>query len=50
VLGGLVAGAIRRLGDIATQLMKTLADIRDAKDLMIDSRLPGGQWPQAVNL
>jgi hypothetical protein len=30
--------------------MGTLASVRDAKGLMNDPRLPGGQWPQAVNL
>lgn len=49
-LGGLVSDAIKHLGDIAKQLMETLTNIRNAKGLMIDSRLPGGQWPQAVNL
>lgn len=49
-IGGLVSNAIKHLGDIAKQLMDTLANIRDAKSMMIDSRLPGGQWPQAVNL
>ncbi len=49
-LGGLVTNAIKRLGDIAKRLMETLTNIRDAKGLMNDSRLPGGQWPQAVNL
>jgi len=49
-IGGLVTGAIKRLGAIANQVMDTLGNIRDAKSLMVDSRLPGGQWPQAVNL
>jgi hypothetical protein len=49
-IGGLVTDAIKRLGAIANQVMDTLSNIRDAKSLMVDSRLPGGQWPQAVNL
>lgn len=49
-IGGLVTDAINRLGAIANQLMETVSSIRDAKGLMVDSRLPGGQWPQAVNL
>jgi hypothetical protein len=49
-LGKLVTDAIKHLGDIAKQLMETLSNIRDAKSLTIDDRLPGGQWPQAVNL
>ncbi|MBE1502644.1 hypothetical protein H4696_009744 [Amycolatopsis lexingtonensis] len=31
-------------------VMDTLGNIRDAKSLAVGSRLPGGQWPQAVNL
>ncbi|MGW4523715.1 hypothetical protein [Amycolatopsis sp. NPDC004378] len=49
-IGGLVTDAVKRLGAIANQVMDTLSSIRDAKSLMVDSRLPGGQWPQAVNL
>ncbi|MEV6873893.1 hypothetical protein [Amycolatopsis sp. NPDC051128] len=49
-LGGLVTNSIGRLADIANLLMQTVGSIRDAKGLMNDSRLPGGQWPQAVNL
>jgi hypothetical protein len=29
---------------------QTVGSIRDAKGMMNDPRLPGGQWPQAVNL
>lgn len=49
-IGELVTGAINRLADIANRLMETVGDIRDARGLMNDPRLPGGQWPQAVNL
>jgi hypothetical protein len=49
-IGGLVTNGITRLAEIANRLMGTLASIRDAKGLMNDPRLPGGQWPQAVNL
>jgi hypothetical protein len=49
-IGGLVTGGINRLAKIATRLMDTLANVRDAKGLMNDPRLPGGTWPQAVNL
>ncbi|MFF4595230.1 hypothetical protein [Amycolatopsis sp. NPDC001319] len=49
-IGGLVTNAINRLADIANQIMETVGSIRDAKGLMNDSRLPGAQWPQAVNL
>ncbi|MEU4247758.1 hypothetical protein AB0F15_10135 [Amycolatopsis sp. NPDC026612] len=49
-IGGLVTNGINRLAEIATRLMGTLAGVRDAKGLMNDPRLPGGQWPQAVNL
>lgn len=49
-VGGIVTAGINRLGEIATRLMQTLDQIRNAKSLMNDPRLPGGQWPQAVNL
>jgi phage-related minor tail protein len=49
-LGGLVTNAINRLADIANRLMETFSNIRDAKGMMNDSRLPNGQWPQAVDL
>ncbi|MET8848507.1 hypothetical protein [Amycolatopsis sp. NPDC004625] len=49
-IGGLVTGGINRLAEIATKLMETLTIVRDAKGLMNDPRLPGGKWPQAVNL
>jgi hypothetical protein len=49
-IGGLVTGSINMLAKIANQLMETVGSIRDAHGLMNDPRLPGGQWPQAVNL
>ncbi|WP_410672238.1 hypothetical protein [Amycolatopsis sp. cmx-4-68] len=49
-IGGLVTNGINRLAEIATRLMGTLASVRDARGLMNDPRLPGGHWPQAVNL
>ncbi|WP_326566978.1 hypothetical protein VSH64_34740 [Amycolatopsis rhabdoformis] len=49
-IGGLVTDGINGLGTIANQLMESVGSIRDAKGLMNDPRLPGGLWPQAVNL
>jgi hypothetical protein len=49
-IGGVVTDGIKMLSTIASQLMGTVANVRDARSMLNDPRLPGGQWPQAVNL